>query len=124
MDIFEILGSLNKISIFFFVVTLGVLGYELYVFQKEKKQKEKPKIPKFNAAKTVQPPQFSATSVISDAQKPIKKHKNLTVVLTSVIVAVLGSALFFTLQQTGAPEEPPPPVSTRATDETLTPTVA
>ena len=122
MDVFEILGSINKISIFFFIVTLGVLGYELYVFQKEKKQKQKPKIPTFNNTKAVQPQHFAASPIISDTKKPIKKHKNLTVILAAVLVAVFGAALFFTLQNTSAPEELPPPVNTRATsDETLTP---
>ncbi len=119
MDIFAVLGSLNKVSIFFFVVTLGVLGYELYVYQKEKKLKTKPRIPKFNAAKTVQPQQFVSGSVITDEKKPIKKRKNLTIVLAAVLVSVLGSVLFFTLQQTQTPEEPLPPVRTKATDENV-----
>src|SRR3990167_2737574 len=69
MDVLELLGSVNKVSIFFFILTLGVLGYEFYLFQKEKKKKEKPKIPTFNPSRVVQAHNYTPAPS-SENEKP------------------------------------------------------
>ena len=114
MDFLDLLGSVNKISIFFFIVTLGVLGYEFYLFQKEKRRKEKPTIPTFNAAQKIPRQNYSTSPVLNEKPKVLKKHKNLALIITLVIVVFLGVGLFFTIQNTSTPQEQPPPVSTKA----------
>jgi hypothetical protein len=48
MDIMQLLGSVNKISLIAFFIVLMFMLYELYLINKEKKRKEKPNIPQFN----------------------------------------------------------------------------
>ena len=115
MDVLELLGSVNKVSIFFFILTLGVLGYEFYLFQKEKKKKEKPKIPTFNPSRVVQAHNYTpAPSSENEKPKTLKKHKNLAVMIAVTLIAFLGVILFVTIQSTQTPEEVPPPIRTRA----------
>ena len=115
MDFLNILESVNKVSIFFFIVTLGVMGYEFYLFRKERRKAQKPKIPTFSPAKTAAPGDLAATvPVIQDKKTTIKKHKNLVVIIASVALAFLGAVAFIAIRQYTAQQEPVPPVRTQA----------
>lgn len=48
MDVLQYIGSINKISLFAFVVVLGFLIYEVYVLKRESSKKLRPVIPQFN----------------------------------------------------------------------------
>jgi hypothetical protein len=116
MDILSILGSINIISVFFFVLTFGVLIYEIYLFRKEKKKKEKPTIPNFNPTKAV-PNQIYSSVPVAPAEKPkvIKKRKNLALMIGVAVATFFGIAIIIVLKNTAVPEKPPPPVNTIAT---------
>ncbi|MBI1862695.1 hypothetical protein HYS00_01100, partial [Candidatus Microgenomates bacterium] len=46
-DIISVIAKTNKISLGFFVVTCILLGYELYLYLKDKNGNKKPSIPVF-----------------------------------------------------------------------------
>jgi len=48
MDIVQLLGSINKLSLLAFLIVLLFMVYELYLIGKEKQKKQKPTIPQFN----------------------------------------------------------------------------
>lgn len=115
MDFLDILGSVNKISILFFIITLGVLGYEFYLFRKEKRKQQKPKIPTFSQTKTVAPQNLEIKApVIQEKKQTLKKHKNLTVVIASITIAFIGAVSFIAIRNFTTEPTPVPPVGTRA----------
>lgn len=115
MDFLDILGSVNKISILFFIITLGVLAYEFYLFRKEKRKQQKPKIPTFSQTKTVAPQNLEMKApVVVEKKHSLKKHKNLTVVIASITIAFIGAVSFIAIRNFTSEPTPVPPVGTRA----------
>jgi len=47
MDIFNILSYINKVSLIAFFITTLVVGYQVYIFKKEKSKEQTPAIPDF-----------------------------------------------------------------------------
>ncbi len=115
MDFLDILGSVNKISILFFFITLCVLAYEFYLFRKEKKRRQKPKIPVFSQTKTVAPQNLEMKApVVLEKKHSLKKLKNLTVVIASITIAFIGAISFIAIRNFTSEPSPVPPVGTKA----------
>lgn len=88
MNAFETLSSVNKISIIAFVITLGFLIFEFYLYQREGKRKEKiADIPNFNPDQKVALP---TTGVINKENVTVRKS-TLPMLITIVFF------IFFTL---------------------------
>jgi len=50
MDIFNLLSYINKASLLAFIVTILIVGYQVYILRKEKKKEQAPTIPDFREA--------------------------------------------------------------------------
>ena len=107
MDYFDILISVNKISIFFFVITVFFILYEFYLYNKEKgKNKDIPvKMPSLEEAPKLI---LNATPVkqLSDEKPPpiAKKPNNKFLLIGGIAIALFGlifivSYLFISRQQ-------------------------
>lgn len=104
MDIVSILSSINKVSLTAFVVTLGVLIYEIYHLRKEKSiRRVKPVIPSFDHSKGSQP-MISATPIVlkeNDIKKNPNFHKIIFILLLVMLLifGFLSVSSLFTPQQ-------------------------
>lgn len=54
-EIITLIGKTNKISIVFFVITCVLLGYEFYLYMKDKKGNKKPTVPLFKKGDSKEP---------------------------------------------------------------------
>lgn len=93
MDIIYFLTSINKLSLLAFLITLGVLIYEINLLKKEGLSKTKPKIPKFEESTTAT--NIQATPLIIDQPEKITKPNNLILVVLIVFLVVFGLATFY-----------------------------
>jgi len=94
MDAISFLSSINKLSVFAFLITFGVLIYELRQFKKDQRYRAKPKIPKFDQSTTLGLPQ--ATALVLNKKKKITKANNFVIiVILVVLLIVFGLAAFF-----------------------------
>lgn len=95
MDIFNILGYVNKMSLLAFVVTLGVLLYQVYLLKKDAKHTdETPVIPDFNeniAAPSVNYTKLAPPPVTEEPKKPT--NLIVLIVITFVVIAFLSFAI-------------------------------
>jgi hypothetical protein len=89
MDIVSVLISFNKISLIAFLITLGFIVYEIYLFKKDSLKKSKPVIPEFNENTSPNAPQV-ITVVTASETKSIKRPSKLPLVLGTVLLLVFG----------------------------------
>lgn len=86
MDIFSILGYINKLSLVAFVVTLGVLLYQFYLLRKDSSETSKtPVIPDFN--ENIATPAANYTKL---ADKVIKENPSSNSRLMILIIVTIG----------------------------------
>lgn len=98
MDVFTILSYLNKVSLIAFVITTAVVGYQIYIFKKEKTKEHAPSIPDFkeNNNFAVASNYTSLPSYLTKKQiKSVNYSKSifLTISLLTVIVIVFVVSL-------------------------------
>lgn len=88
MDIVSLLISLNKISLIIFLITCAVLGYEIYLLIKEKKQRDDPTIPNFdmNVQRKVQQVQFNK----GEKKMVFSRSNNALIFVMVIFVLVFG----------------------------------
>ena len=88
MDIITILQSVNKITLTAFIITLGVLIYEIYHMRKDKTvSASKPVIPTFEQTNGTEPI-VSATPIVMK-ESEIKKNPYLHKIIFAVLVILL-----------------------------------
>ncbi len=98
MDVFTILSYLNKVSLIAFVITTAVVGYQIYIFKKEKTKEHAPSIPDFkeNNNFAVASNYTSLPSYLTKKQiKSVNYSKSifLTISLLTVIVVIFVVSL-------------------------------
>ncbi|MCX7880946.1 MAG: hypothetical protein N2482_00315 [Patescibacteria group bacterium] len=86
MEIIYFLSSVNKISLVSFLIVLGFLIYEIYLFKKEKCKQNKPFIPKFEEEKKILVEQ--GQKIIFQKQKTLTKINQTYIWLILVILVV------------------------------------
>ena len=94
------LVSINKISVLAFLITLGFLGYEIYLLKKNDQTKNKPKIPNFEGNVAIQTEQAKN---LNDQPTQIVKKSNNPIIIILVIFMVLFALVsllgFFNLEK-------------------------
>jgi len=90
MDVIYFMGSINKLSLLAFLLTLGVLAYEIILFKKEAQRKSKPKVPNFQEGAAVQVKQ--SQTLVSDKAVKITRPNNIIFVTSIILVIVFGVA--------------------------------
>lgn len=100
MDVLQFFSSLNKVSLFAFIVMMGFLIYEVSLVMKGRTHKEKPSIPRFNPS-AVSPllAQNAAVSQMVPA-KQSASHLALIVILIIMVVSLAGFT-FYTSSSNG-----------------------
>ncbi len=136
MDYFDILISVNKISIFFFVITVLFILYEFYLYNKERgRSKNIPvKIPDIEEAPKLTL-NASPLKQMSDEKPPqvAKKPNNKFLIIGSIAVFVFGLIFFISYvyilrqrtqdeQTRVSPTTKPTATATPTTSPTRTPT--
>lgn len=86
--------SINKISLLAFLVTLGYLIYEIYLFKKEQKIKKNPIIPQFKEG--LAPEINNATVIISKNQEAQQPKKNWPVFVILICFLIFFAFLSLT----------------------------
>lgn len=96
MDLNIFLSSLNKISVWAFLLVFLVIIYEFYLLEKEKKKKAMPKIPEF---KDTQFTNISYTPLIINDQKLTEKKSNKpTIFILLFLLVIFGLISVFGLK--------------------------
>ena len=96
MDIFNILGYINKLSLLAFVVTLGILLYQFYLLIKDSSHsKEAPVIPDFNESAAVAPTvNYTKLADIAVKENPSSNSRLVILIIVTVgLVAFLSFAI-------------------------------
>ncbi len=96
MDIFNILGYINKLSLLAFVVTLGILLYQFYLLRKDSSHsKEAPVIPDFNESAAVAPTvNYTKLADIAVKENPSSNSRLVILIIVTVgLVAFLSFAI-------------------------------
>lgn len=100
MNIVDILSSLNKIGLVAFLITLGILIYEISLLRKAAKIKKKPFVPKFQGGDFVAP----AVQVISGkkTENYIQKNKIILGALIFLLIffGIITVVGYFNLRST------------------------
>lgn len=89
MEFSFILSSLNKISLFAFIVTFCILVYEVFLLLKAKNKKSVPNIPAFNENKEIQRPNYTELH-LDDEAKTIMKSNNSLIIILIIFLVVFG----------------------------------
>jgi len=93
-EILEFVNSFNKISLIFFFITFGFLVYVIYLFSKENKKKDTPKLPDFKEG-SYNASQISQLSGKSNELKMMKKPSQLPIIISAVVIfLILTQAVF------------------------------
>ncbi|MFZ6035034.1 MAG: hypothetical protein ACOYUB_02715 [Patescibacteria group bacterium] len=96
MDLFSLLGYVNKFSLLAFIATLGILAYQVYQLKKDSKSAhETPVIPDFNENSTV--PKLNYSPMKTEPVKTDAKGPNSNLIILIVITAAIILLLFFTI---------------------------
>ena len=100
MNIVDILSSLNKIGLLAFLITLGILIYEISLLRKAAKIKKKPNVPKFQEGGFVAP-EVQAISEIK-TENHAQKNKLIlgTLIFLLIIFGVITVIGYFNLRST------------------------
>ena len=105
MDIFNILGYINKLSLVAFVVTLGVLLYQVYLLKKDSSQShEEPVIPDFN--ENIAKPVLNYTKLDQSIGKGEVPKNNTNLIILIVTTIAIISFLSFTIFAKNRPRAP------------------
>jgi len=112
MDIVFFLVSINKISLLAFLVTLGFLGYEVYLLKKNDPVRTKPKIPNFEENVVITTEQ--AKNLNDQPLKIVNKSDNPIIIILIVFMFLFGVASllgFSNLEkETRVPKVSPTPI--------------
>jgi len=104
MDLFKILGYLNKLSLLAFFVTLLVLGYQVYLLHRDtKKKKEKPVVPDFKENQAVL--KINYTKIDPNLKGTVKREKNNNMIFLIVATVIVIISVFFSLFFKGSGNE-------------------
>lgn len=96
MDVFGLLGYINKFSLIAFIVTLGVLVYQVYQLKKDSKShNETPVIPDFNENAKVPSLNYSPINTKVETEKSTGLNINLVVLIVITVGIILF--LFFSI---------------------------
>lgn len=90
----EILLSLNKISLFAFIITLGFLIYEFKLINKEKRTLNKPQIPKFNNTNPVNTTFLNLNTNKNDSSKKTINSSSNKLIFILTFLMLLFFAIF------------------------------
>ena len=90
MDIMYFLSSINKLSVIAFLITLGVLVFEVRLLKKERKSRTKPKIPEFRESANLQV--TPTANLITSKEEKISKPNNLIIIILIILMIVFGIA--------------------------------
>jgi len=93
MDLVNFLSSVNKLSILAFLVTLGILFYEIQLLKKEKRLSSKPRIPKFE--ESINPQISQAATLITEKKEVVTKPNNFIIIFLIILLIIFGLATFF-----------------------------
>ncbi len=102
--------SVNKVALLAFVVVLGFLLYELYLYRKEKQKTKKPSVPQFVPTAAIPTVAVGApvvqASVPPKSAAPLKKTSGdqprvLIVIGILTVLIVVGVFLYFFITQLG-----------------------
>jgi hypothetical protein len=100
MDVFGLLGYINKFSLLAFIATLGVLVYQVYQLKKDSKSThETPVIPDFNDNAAVPSINFSPLNTKVETE-PVKSH-NMNLIILIVITVGIVLFIFFSIFMKG-----------------------
>ncbi len=103
MDISTLVISVNKISLFAFLITLVFLGYELYLIRQDRQRRVKPKIPEFKEKNISNRKQ---TQVVINKRKTFfKKPSNLLIGLLIILLVVFGLVSLLGLKASSSQEK-------------------
>lgn len=104
MDVFGLLGYINKFSLLAFIATLGVLVYQVYQLKKDSKSThETPVIPDFNESATV--PSINFSPLKTKVETEHTKSFNLNLIILIVITVGIILFLFFSIFMKGNNKE-------------------
>lgn len=92
MDVLQFVSSLNKVSLFAFVVMMGFLIYEILLVMKGRSHKEKPSIPQFNPSAVS--PLIVQNVVVPQKSKQSASHLILIVILIMMVVSLAGFTFY------------------------------
>jgi hypothetical protein len=88
MDISLLVTSVNRISLFFFIITLGFLGYEFYLLKVQRKKSTKPSIPDFKENMNIN---ITAPTVYANKKgRPIKKTNSYVIIGLIILLIFFG----------------------------------
>lgn len=100
MDVFGLLGYINKFSLLAFIVTLGVLVYQVYQLKKDSKStNETPVIPDFNENASV--PSLNYSPLNTKVEAAPSKNLNLNLIILIVLTVGIIIFLFFSIFMKG-----------------------
>ena len=92
MDIVELLTSLNKIGLVAFLITLGFLLYEIFLFSKAKRAKDKPEVPTFQeGGKSLTPAQSIIKLEKENWNDLLANNSKLVFVILSVLLVIFAA---------------------------------
>jgi len=90
MSLVDLIVSINKISLLAFFITLGFLGYEFYLFKKEKESKSKPIVPNFNENLTLNNTTDTNNFFRQNKPKKIFKTNPLILIILLILLLIFG----------------------------------
>lgn len=85
-----LLTSVNKISLFFFIITLGFLGYEFYLLKIQRKKSTKPSIPDFKENMKVN---IAAPTVYGSKKVSTIKKTNSYIIIGLIVLLIFFGLL-------------------------------
>lgn len=88
----EFIESVNKIAIVAFLVTLIIVGYEIYLLIKEKKKEEKPVIPEFRGDQSYG--EVKVANVKKTEEKTIYRKSNTKLIVILIVLMVFFAAIY------------------------------
>ena len=91
MNALDFIISINKISLIAFIATLGFIGYELFLFSKEKRKQSRPVIPNFNEKLVIQNSPNSPNVLVNTQTEKIVKTNPIILIVLLVLLLVFGT---------------------------------
>lgn len=105
MDIVGILQSINKITLIAFIVTLGILVYEIrFIFKDRKVKKDSPVIPTFDP--NLGPQASVAATPIVQKENEMKKNPYIHRIIFAILVVMLFVFGFLSFASLSSSKQP------------------
>ncbi len=112
MDILSILGYVNKFSLVAFVITVLILGFQIYQFKTDSKKNTKaPEVPDFNDKASVPTLNYTRLNLVAEPKKTFTKSsfdQSLVVLIALTILVVIVLVLSLIIRKNTSISQVPP----------------